>query len=49
MEWKDIPQDRWQERTIFYRFQPAHEVGELVRFAASTAINCVDDARQINV
>ena len=36
---EDISEDRWQRDTIFYRFEPAHEVRKFVLFAASTAIN----------
>jgi len=49
IEWEDISQDRWQENTIFFRFEPAYEVRKLVLFAASTAVNGVDDSRQVNV
>ena len=49
IEWEDISQDRWQENTIFFRFEPAYEVRKLVLLAASSAINGVDDSRQVNV
>jgi hypothetical protein len=48
-EWKDMSQDRRRREILLDRLQPAHEVCKLVLFATSTAINGVDDSRQVYV
>jgi len=48
-EWEDMPQDRWRREMLLDRLQPAHKVCKLVLFATSTAINGVDDSRQVYV
>src|SRR5512135_1227792 len=49
IERKDIPQNRWRREIALCRLQPADKIREIALFAASAAIKCVDDARQVDI